>query len=96
MKKLSIQFRIEPDGVLQTAIGRDAWALMALKDAGERGVTSIENPAPRWSGYIHNLRRAGIPIETVHEKHGGPYPGTHARYVLRAASFTIENLEPGA
>lgn len=64
--------------------GRDWWALECLIAAGKGGCTSIERPAPRWSGYIHNLRGFGVPIETVHERHEGPFPGTHARYVLRA------------
>jgi hypothetical protein len=53
-------------------------------DAGERGCTPIDEPAPRWSGYVFNLRQMGLEIETVHERHGGPLTGTHARYVLRS------------
>ncbi len=64
--------------------GRDAWALMQLMAAGERGCTPRDNPAPRWSGYIYNLRQLGIDIETVHEHHRGPFPGNHGRYVLRS------------
>lgn len=67
-----------------TVSGRDRWALEALIKAGERGCTPIETPGPRWSGYAHNLRNMGIPIETVRERHGGPFSGTHGRYVLRA------------
>lgn len=84
MKKLSVKFRIEPDGAWQMATGRDAWALMELHRAGEQGVTPIDAPGPRWSGYVFNLRRSGVLIETLHESHGGPFPGTHARYVLRS------------
>lgn len=40
--------------------GRDAWALAQLIEAGERGCTPIDQPGPRWSGYVHKLRRAGI------------------------------------
>jgi hypothetical protein len=64
--------------------GRDAWALDRLREAGPKGCTPIENPAPRWSAYVHKLRKYGVPIETLHEPHTGPYPGTHGRYVLRA------------
>lgn len=67
-----------------TAEGRDAWALQELLAAGSKGCTPIDNPAPRWSGYIHKLRRAGVDIETVHEQHDGPFAGRHARYVLRS------------
>ena len=47
--------------------------------AGKCGVTPIDMPGPRWSGYVHNLRRMGLVIETIHESHGGPFPGNHAR-----------------
>lgn len=92
-KPKSLTFRIGSDGPLQKVTGRDAWALAALMDAGGFGVTPIDTPAPRWSGYVHNLRRVGVPIETIHEKHGGPYAGTHARYVLTACALKIESLE---
>jgi hypothetical protein len=62
--------------------GRDAWALCALFEAGQQGCTPMDAPAPRWSAYVFNLRRLGFDIETLHERHGGPYAGTHARYVL--------------
>lgn len=64
--------------------GRDAWALNQLIETGGKGCTPIENPAPRWSAYVKNLRDAGIAIETVHEPHTGPYSGTHGRYVLKS------------
>ncbi len=64
--------------------GRDRWALEALIAAGPNGCTPIDTPGPRWSGYVHNLRSLGVPIETITEAHDGPFKGTHARYVLRA------------
>lgn len=64
--------------------GRDRWALEALIAAGSVGCTPIDTPGPRWSGYVHNLRSLGVPIETIIEAHDGPFRGTHARYVLRA------------
>jgi hypothetical protein len=74
--------------------GRDRWALERLMDAGERGCTPIDEPAPRWSGYVFNLRQMGVEIETIHERHGGPFAGTHARYVLRSrVSHAEGNLE---
>lgn len=66
------------------AKGRDAWALNCLIDAGLRGCTPIEQPAPRWSAYVHRLRSLGVPIDTQHEPHGGAFAGTHGRYILRA------------
>ncbi|SFL39609.1 winged helix domain-containing protein [Shimia haliotis] len=65
--------------------GRDRWALEALIAAGSFGCTPIDTPGPRWSGYVHNLRKLGVPIETVTEAHSGPFSGTHARYVLKAS-----------
>lgn len=67
------------------ATGREAWALDRLCWAGPNGCTPIEQPAPRWSAYVHKLRGLGVPIETVTEKHDGEFAGHHGRYVLRAA-----------
>lgn len=83
-ERLTIHFRILPDGKPQNVSGRDAWALSELVRAGVRGCTPIDNPGPRWSGYVHNLRKLGLAIETIYESHGGPFAGTHARYVLRS------------
>lgn len=75
--------------VLLCYSGRNAWALTNLIDAGERGCTPIDTPGPRWSAYVHNLRGDGLDIETITEPHGGPYKGTHARYVLRSSVSVI-------
>ncbi len=70
--------------------GRDAWALQQLLKAGEAGVTPLDCPGPRWSGYIHKLRhKYRLNIETVHENHGGAFAGNHARYVLRSRITVI-------
>ena len=63
--------------------GRNAWALGELIRAGDEGCTPIDTPGPRWSSYVHKLRRAGLDIQTLTESHGGPFKGTHARYILR-------------
>ncbi|WP_222134701.1 winged helix domain-containing protein [Rhizobium redzepovicii] len=73
-----------------TVIGRDAWTLQTLIDAGARGFSSIERPAPRTSHYIFKLRRFGFAIETITETHGGTYPGHHARYVLHSDVRVLE------
>lgn len=73
--------------------GRVAWALNQLLAAGDSGCTPIDNPAPRWSDAIFKLRRDGVEIETVTEKHGGPYAGHHARYVLRSPVEVLEVRE---
>ncbi|AGT08118.1 winged helix domain-containing protein [Paracoccus aminophilus] len=65
--------------------GRDRWALESLMRAGAKGCTPIDHPGPRWSAYVFKLRKAGVGIETLHETHEGPFPGHHARYVLRSS-----------
>ncbi|OWV39520.1 hypothetical protein CDZ97_08745 [Mameliella alba] len=78
---------IESDGTETVVVvtGRDRWALECLIAAGKNGCTPICTPGPRWSAYVHNLRKMGFSIETLNEPHGGPFSGTHARYVLRSA-----------
>jgi len=75
--------------------GRNAWALSELIREGKNGCTPIDNPGPRWSAYVFNLRREyGLIIDTITEPHNGPFPGTHARYVLRSVVFNVaENSE---
>ena len=70
--------------------GRNDWAMKQLMDAGPAGCTPIDNPAPRWSAYVHNLRRFGVAIETITEQHGGAFAGNHARYVLMAKVAVIK------
>jgi len=95
MKKTFIA--IYPDGTRRTFVlqGRNAWALSELIREGKNGCTPIGNPGPRWSAYIHNLRHEfGLEIETITEAHKGPFPGTHARYVLHSSVFMAsENSE---
>nr|WP_318764155.1 hypothetical protein [Aminobacter niigataensis] len=79
-----------------TFVGRDAWCLLRLHTAGEKGCTPIDQPAPRWSGYVHKLRKAGVHVETIHEGHKGDFPGCHARYVLRAPVTILETNERAA
>lgn len=75
-------------------VGRDAWALLQLLKEGPRGCTPINNPGPRWSGYVFNLRQMGLAIETIDERHGGPFAGTHARYVLKSqVRVTDSNID---
>lgn len=93
MSKLTITARILPDGIPITVIGRDAWALRNLVAAGSAGCTPIDQPGSRWSHYVFKLRGFGFLIETVDEKHGGPFPGSHARYVLRSYAEILSDSE---
>jgi hypothetical protein len=91
---LKIHVRIgSSDGPVVSLIGRDAFAFRQLKNADARGHTPIDHPGPRWSSYVHKLRKAGFLIETVTEAHGGPFAGKHARYVLRSETTVIEDRE---
>jgi hypothetical protein len=94
---LAIRVHIgDDDGHAVTVRGREAWALLALHTASERGCTPIDHPGPRWSGYVHDLRRQGFVIETIRERHGGAFPGDHARYVLRSRIIILEKLGAAA
>ena len=97
MARLKQEFILtQPDGTQSSIllIGRDAWTLNQLLEAGSKGCTPIDNPAPRWSGYVHNLRKAyGVDIETIAESHGGLFSGTHARYVLRSKVDRVSESE---
>lgn len=84
------------DGTRLNFKGRDAWALQELVTAGDRGLTPLDVPGPRWSAYVHKLRRAGLDVETVHEEHGGRFPGRHARYVLLTPVVILAPDEGGA
>jgi len=86
-----VKVQIGETGPVVTLHGRDAWALLALKTANDNWCTPIDHPGPRWSGYIHKLRKAGFVIETIREAHGGPFFGAHARYILRSVVTILEN-----
>ena len=79
-----VSIRVRLGDTEKTVTGRDGWALNELIGAGPRGVTPIDNPAPRWSHYIFKLRGRGFDIATIDEPHGGAFAGSHARYVLRS------------
>lgn len=84
-KKAGTHFLITPangDPFRIVVTGRNLWALESLCEAGPKGCTPIQNPAPRWSHYIRELRLLGVEIQTLKERHGGKYPGSHGRYVL--------------
>jgi hypothetical protein len=92
---LTATVRLEPDGQPITLTGRLAWALHLLMDAGENGLTPLDNPGPRWSGYIHKLRTVhGLEIETVTESHGGAFPEHHASYILPSKLEILVRTNP--
>ncbi|HEV2898863.1 MAG TPA: hypothetical protein VGX71_13705 [Pseudaminobacter sp.] len=95
-KKFTLTVRVLPDGKPIELDGRQAWAMLNLLRAGKSGCTPIDTPGPRWSAYVLKLRRAGFSIETVHESHGGPFPGHHAKYFLRSEIVIVDDKELAA
>jgi hypothetical protein len=75
--------------------GREAWTLACLMEVREHGVILLERPAPRWSAYVHSLRKRGIVIDTIDEPHAGPYSGTHGRYILRTPLRVLKATSAG-
>ena len=78
MRKLCV---LGPNGPFSVR-GQTAKALLALVNAGNRGVTALEvnSWAYRFSAYCFDLRhKHGLIIETLREKHDG---GWHGRHVL--------------
>jgi hypothetical protein len=76
--------------------GRNRWTFEKLMQAGPQGCTPIERPAPRWSGYVFDLRKLGVQIETITEPHDGPFAGSHGRYVLHSIVTRPERGEVAA
>lgn len=62
--------------------GRQAWMLNQLLQVGAVGFTSKDAPGARISEYVSQLRQKGVPIRTIRQKHGGPFPGVHGLYLL--------------
>ncbi len=89
-------FKINIDETVTAVKGRDAWALSELMCAGDKGCTPIDTPGPRWSAYVHNLRKVGVIIETHFEAHGGQFPGSHARYVLVSTISVVKDVADAA
>lgn len=86
---LTVKALVSGKGVVSVR-GRAAWALLELIITSGTGCSYIDHPAPRWSGYVHELRKLGIIIDTIKEMHGGPFAGRHARYVLRSRIRILE------
>jgi hypothetical protein len=87
---LTIRIRIGDDGGPAVTIrGREAWALLALVAAGERGCTPIDTPGPRRSGYVHDLRKLGSSLKRFASGTAVPLPAsTPAMYFVRGLPFS--------
>ncbi|MGE0735303.1 MAG: hypothetical protein AB7P50_11175 [Alphaproteobacteria bacterium] len=96
--KLKVRARIAGGDTAReiVASGQEAKALLALAEAGARGVTALECAAwaYRLAAYAHSLRkRFGLVIVTLHEAHPG---GWHGRHVLETAVEILEVMEAGS
>lgn len=70
------------DGSPFVAVGREAETLIGLCEKGPRGLRAYDfkaGPAYRLATYVHDLRRAGLAIRTLREKHE---TGHHGFFVL--------------
>ena len=83
------------DGVTKVAVGREAETIVALVNAGGKGITSLDTFKAGWavrlSAYIFDLKAMGVAIATSREPHGG---GNHARYRLTASVTIVANTAP--
>ena len=94
MAKLKATFRVG-DGPAITATGREAQTILALVQAGPRGITSLETFLAGWAvrlgAYVFDLKIMGVPIRSTREPHDG---GNHARYYLAGPVELVEVIEP--
>ncbi len=69
---------------------RNCETLLALINAGKKGITPLERWAAgkRLSHYIYRLRGWGLNIETITESDGGDV--TYGRYVLHSTVMVID------
>ena len=94
---LTIRVHIgDANGPVVTVRGREAWSLRILIAAGALGCLPVDHPAPRWSGYVHDLRKLGFSIDTIREPHGGAFPGRYGRYILKSRVTVLEKLGAAA
>ncbi len=63
---------------------RSRYSLRHLVNAGPAGITTLEQPAPRWSHYVFKLRKAGLVISTDRESHSIGGCGPILKPLLRA------------
>jgi Helix-turn-helix domain len=87
-------FRIA-SGPLLTATGREAQTIIALVEAGAKGITSLETFKAGWAvrlgAYIFDLKAMGVPIHASREPHDG---GNHARYFVDGQVELLEAFDP--
>lgn len=82
---ISVSCRID-SGPVTTATGREAQTILALSNAGSKGITSLETFKAGWAvrlgAYVFDLKRMGFAITTTREP--------HARYTLACSVQILE------
>jgi len=94
-RRLTVTFERLPDGRRFQVSGQTARTIVALVEAGDRGLTALECGAWafRLAAYCHDLRHDfGLDIETKRETHPG---GWHGRHILRTP-VRIMDIDPAA
>ena len=87
---IQVTFRVE-SGLIKAATGREAQCLIALFNAGSKGITSLETFKAGWAvrlgAYVFDLKRMGVAITTTREPHEGD---NHGRYTLACRVEIVE------
>jgi hypothetical protein len=96
--KLTLRFQILSTGSVHEVEGQFARTLIALHEAGDRGITALEMSswALRLAHYVFMLRKAGLAIDMEREKHEGQAPGLHGRYFLRTGIHILSEMRSAA
>ncbi|MGN7772170.1 winged helix domain-containing protein [Phyllobacterium sp. 22552] len=85
---------IRDEGKSFILTGRVAWTAEQLVKAGSQGITTMQFPGVRLSEHVRVLRHDfGIEIETIVEKHDGPFPGSHGIYKLVTELVILKESE---
>lgn len=95
MSKIRSRFKILGADRICEVEGQEARTLAALHDAGATGITALEVStwALRLAHYVMKLKKLGLSIDMVREKHSGPVPGWHGRYILRSQVSILDKSE---
>lgn len=93
---VQIRLRLSgPNGPELNFRGRVAWTSAALIEAGKRRISANLQPASRWASYVHRLRRASLPADTITKRHGEPHAGEHCLNRPAAPLTLIERRSAG-
>lgn len=95
-KKLTAKFSLNKNSQEKVFVlnGRECQTLIALVEAGQKGITALEIScwALRLAAYVFRLKRdLSLNIITTVEPHNG---GNHGRYILQDNVKVLEVFDP--